>query len=394
MNRIRMMGLMLVLGAFLLYSQQYQIQGTITNQADFPVKNLVAKLARAGHQATTDTAGNFLVSGSVDIWVANNGMRAATAPVPVFKNDRFIVNLPEKSAQVTVELYTVQGQRIDRVHGGLLGRGEHSIPIASQKQTGASMIVALVTVNNAAYKFKLLRNGSRTFSCCRERGNLFAENGLARSAGAPLDTLVIYRKDSVEYTIPITATSARYRIMLDLLPYEITEDVAIKEDRRGPEEVGTELRQQNIYPYDLWTYLTGPDDAWCSEFLAWAYRAAGYPMGSDEGTATRPRWLQKGNTGIRSWFQNTANKHEWVDRSSAKWETFVPVYGDFVRYDNSGGGHTGIVRYVNGTTMYTVEGNVSNSVRLRTITNYKSNSSLDGFGRRSGVRQDTHTQVF
>jgi len=38
------------------------------------------------------------------------------------------------------------------------------------------------------------------------------------------------------------------------------------------------------------------------------------------------------------------------------------------------------VRYAQGTTLYTVEGNVSNKVTFRTISNYKSYSSLDGFG--------------
>ena len=39
----------------------------------------------------------------------------------------------------------------------------------------------------------------------------------------------------------------------------------------------------------------------------------------------------------------------------AEWETFVPAPGDYVRYDNAYGGHSGLVRYVSedDETLYT-----------------------------------------
>ncbi|MBN1130768.1 MAG: CHAP domain-containing protein [Chitinispirillaceae bacterium] len=390
MIRLRLTTVVVVVAVSLLHAQTYQLQGTIRNQADFPVKNLTVRLAKAGHRAVTDTAGNFLVTGPV-VTRTIHGTRSVSVTPPLFKNNRFFVTAGYAGTPVSAELFTVQGRRVGEAYRGTAGRGEQQIPLALE-QTGASLVIAHITVGSALYRFKLMHSGASTYSCGVESAGAVSSWG--RSGSLPQDTLVIFRKDTVEYRIPVTAVASRYQILLDLLPYEITEDVAIKEDRRGPEQVGAELRTQNIYPYDLWTYLTGPDDAWCSEFLCWAYRVAGYPTGTDAGTTTRPRWLLKGNTNIRSWFQNTANLHEWIDRTSPKWETFVPVYGDFVRYDNSGGGHTGIVRWVSGTSLYTVEGNVSNQVRIRTITNYKSNTSIDGFGRRSGVRQDSHTQTF
>jgi hypothetical protein len=390
MPRCATFGITLTSLALFLYAQQYQLQGTVKNQADYPVKNLVVKLIRAGHQVVTDTGGNFLISGSVGTMCDVGAMRASH--FPQFRNNAFLISTPEQGMPLSVELFSAQGRRIGKVvRRRSTGLREQALPV-DLHGTGASIVVADVSIGSTRYRFKLLRSGSVFYISDNDPYRTAAVRN--RTAALPLDTLAFYRKDSIEYTIPITATSARYQVLLDLLPYEITEDVAIKEDRRGPEQVGSELRAQNIYPYDLWTYLTGPEDAWCSEFLCWAYRVAGYPVGTDEGTAARPRWLLKGNTNIRDWFQNAANKHEWIDRTSPKWETFIPVYGDFVRYDNSAGGHTGIVRYINGTTMYTVEGNVSNQVRLRTLTNYKSNTSIDGFGRRSGVRQDSHTQVF
>lgn len=56
--------------------------------------------------------------------------------------------------------------------------------------------------------------------------------------------------------------------------------------------------------------------------------------------------------------------------------------GDFIRYNNSQGGHSGIVRYESGDDLYTVEGNVDNRVELRRIRNWRSQADTDGIGRR------------
>lgn len=390
MNRHTTGGMLSICCVFTLYAQTYQLQGTIKNQADFPVKNMVVKLARAGHQTVTDTGGNFLIGGTAYL-PRGTGSTQRISAFPVLRNQAIVVSVQENATEVVVEMVAGNGRRIGTIERRTVGPGEHRFPL-KMENGGMSVALAIIRVGASVFRAKLLWNGAAY--CMSGNNSWQAAKDFSKKAGQPLDTLQFFRKDSLEYAIPVTAASARYQILLDLLPYEITEDVAIKEDRRGPEEVGSELRALNIYPYDVWTYLTGPDDAWCSEFLCWAYRVAGYPTGTDAGTATRPRWLLKGNTTIRDWFQTTANKHEWIDRTSSQWETFTPVYGDFVRYDNSSGGHTGIVRWVSGTTLYTVEGNVSNQVRLRTITNYKNNTTIDGFGRRSGVRKDSHTQVF
>jgi len=161
-----------------------------------------------------------------------------------------------------------------------------------------------------------------------------------------------------------------------LVSKSISDDIvsiAVAENGRGPQEVGREI---NFYPYDLGRYL-GPDEAWCSEFVAWVYRVAGDPFtGGYEGG-----WLLRSSTQIRSWFQN--NKR-FINKSDPDWNSFIPVAGDYIRYDTSGGGHSGIVRYVEGSTLYTVEGNVSNLVRLRVINDWRNASnSIDGIGVRN-----------
>jgi hypothetical protein len=56
--------------------------------------------------------------------------------------------------------------------------------------------------------------------------------------------------------------------------------IAIYEEGRWPDDVGKDLGR---HPYDLGRYLD-PGQAWCSEFVSWAYQAAGYPLtGGKEG---------------------------------------------------------------------------------------------------------------
>lgn len=147
--------------------------------------------------------------------------------------------------------------------------------------------------------------------------------------------------------------------------------IAVAEDGRGPEDVGKEI---NEYPYDLGRYLSD-GEWWCSEFVSWVYKVAGLPFsGGSQGG-----WMLRGNTGVRSWFQK---KSLWIGRDDPDWASFVPAPGDFMRLDTSGGGHSAIVRKISGTTLYTVEGNVSDRVVLRTYSNYKNNTKIDGFGMR------------
>lgn len=155
-------------------------------------------------------------------------------------------------------------------------------------------------------------------------------------------------------------------------PGEAIVALASAERGRGPNEVGEDL---GSYPHDLGRYLER-DEAWCSEFVAWSYRAAGHPLsgGSENGG-----WMITYSQALRSWFQQHGS---FISNGSSMWRTYTPKAGDYIRYNNSGGGHSGIVRYASGTTLYTVEGNVSNSVKLLTLTNWRDRSNIDGIGTR------------
>ncbi len=153
--------------------------------------------------------------------------------------------------------------------------------------------------------------------------------------------------------------------------------VAAHEEGRGPNDVGDDLGR---YPYDLGRYLE-PDEAWCSEFVSWVYKVAGYPLtGGHEGG-----WMILTSESLRSWFQKNST---YISNGSSKWSSFTPQPGDYIKYNNSGSGHSGIVRYMSGSDLYTVEGNVSNRVQLKRVSNWRSQSNIDGIGRKNAGQDD------
>ncbi len=149
--------------------------------------------------------------------------------------------------------------------------------------------------------------------------------------------------------------------------------IAIAEEGKGPDEVGVSTG------FPLTDYADDLTGGWCSEFVSWAYWRGGCPFSDNWGNYP---WMLGGSTQIRQWFLDYSR---FIAQTDPEWATFVPQPGDYIRYNTSGGGHSGIVRYAEGTTLYTVEGNVNNIVMLRSLRNYKTDYSdpvdgIDGFG--------------
>jgi len=170
---------------------------------------------------------------------------------------------------------------------------------------------------------------------------------------------------------------------LEILPDEALPDVmgapsdilaiAVAEEGKTLEQVGVSTG------FPLSTYAGEAPGGWCSEFVAWSYWRGGCPFTGQRGTYP---WMIGGSTQIRQWFVTNSR---FVYQTNAEWESYEPQPGDYIRYNNPEGGHSGIVRYAEGTTLYTVEGNVNSKVMLRTLRNYKTayadpEDGIDGFG--------------
>ena len=87
---------------------------------------------------------------------------------------------------------------------------------------------------------------------------------------------------------------------------------------------------------------------WCAYFLSWVARQAGIPIG-EQGQgygAVDSVWAWAGRTG----------------RAAAPGSGYRPKPGDLMVWH----GHIGLVERVEGSTVHTIEGNTSNSVKRRT----------------------------
>jgi hypothetical protein len=118
-------------------------------------------------------------------------------------------------------------------------------------------------------------------------------------------------------------------------------------------------------PYWSW-YGFESRVSWCATFVSWCANQCGY---IDVGVI--PKFAACQAQGI-PWFK---------DRGLWQGPGYVPVPGDIIFFDWQGDGHSdhvGIVEYVKGDVVHTVEGNTSNSVARRS---YRiDSSSICGYG--------------
>ncbi len=125
-------------------------------------------------------------------------------------------------------------------------------------------------------------------------------------------------------------------------------------------------------------YMGGICQSWCANFVSWVYMTAGVPFTGGESGG----WRLPAVSGLVDWFKANGN---WYDNSAG---ATPPKPGDVIAFSYSGHGvdssgsldHTGIIETVSGTTLTTIEGNSSNSVRRNTYTNYTQISSIVGWG--------------
>lgn len=146
--------------------------------------------------------------------------------------------------------------------------------------------------------------------------------------------------------------------------------IASEQGGRSGGMVGREREGQSIGP--LRDYVK-PGGLWCTDFVSWVYRIAGVPFtGGYQGG-----WHLTNNYAVRRWFQR---QNRWVAKGTPEFTRFQPRPGDYLRFHTNRHGHSAIVRYVAGHTLYTIEGNSRGLVRLRRYWHYQQNRRIDGFG--------------
>ncbi len=123
-------------------------------------------------------------------------------------------------------------------------------------------------------------------------------------------------------------------------------------------EIGYKEQGKNRTKYGAWMGTNGV--AWCHMFTSWCAYKAG-ELSNVPKTASTSYGMQ--------WFKNKG-----LFRAKGK---YIPKRGDFV-YFKTGRSHVGLVEYVSGNTLHTIEGNSSDRVTRRTYS--LSERTLTGYG--------------
>jgi len=382
--------LLFLSSVFLLNAQTIDISGTVKNQAKVAVVKMEVALKSLGIKTATDSSGKFSIKQTG--FVSFHEQRQQVAPR--IKGNQFVIPVTSGSQKVSIDIFDLKGSKVATVIDKVLPQGEHTVPLMNNSNTrlSASVLVAVVRRGSDMARFQIAKMDNGSFLIREFSSGTSDCSAVQQTAAAPaLDSLFFIRRLKIEgqdkvlneFAIPITKWTDKFEVIVDLIPYEAIEWGKTQVGLRDT-AVGKELKQQNIYPYDLYRYSKGT--AWCSEFYSYILRIGGCPLGDDEGTATSPHWLVNGWPDMITWFKNNA---KYVEKSQIDAQTYVPNPGDFVQMAE----HTTMVRYLIGTTLYTLGGNEGSKVALATRGNYKTFSGLNGYGRRSGITGNSYKSI-
>ena len=385
----------IIFGAFICFlisalNAQIDLKGTVINQADFPVDSLEVTLKGLGHTDMTDVDGKFQIA--VTGITTQNQKRL---PAPRFRGSHFIVPVTASNQNVSVQVFNLKGAKLSTVTK-VLSEGEHSLPLLKNNRVASSsVLIAIVKRGSDLAKFQIIKTGANGYLLREFAGGVSDySQTLAKSSPLPaLDSLQFIRSITVEgeaevfieFTIPIEKWIDEFEVTLDLIPYEAVEYGKTQEGRSN-ETVGEEFgtSPNGTYPYEFQTYWNG---AWCSEFYSYCMRVGGCPLGSDDMVGSYPEWMKLGWNILISWFEDNA---EYIERSEIDAQNYVPNPGDFIQMNE----HTAMVRYINSDEdVVCLDGNWGDKVVLSTRGNYKTFSGLNGYGRRSGLIEDSYISI-
>lgn len=289
-----------VLALFLYgFTQTVNITGIIFNQADTPVEGMVVLLKHNQISDTTDENGAFHLLKNATTVSKNKHFFSECISIT---GDRLSILPGVRGTDITFELFSLNGAKLFSINDLKIGQG---ISVSRYLKT-SKMHIGIIRIAGRTYKFNMIKMGNKVVS-----RNIIdrVSPSLCKTGQIDGDTLSFVRKGVVEFEKYKTELVDEINVKLDLVPLEVI-DLAVKEEGRYPDEVGRDLK---IYPYAISNYLqkTGSGvhdyEAWCSEFVSWAYKAAGYELSGEY----NEQWMIGGSIQLRSWFQEKA---EFVDR--------------------------------------------------------------------------------
>ena len=134
-------------------------------------------------------------------------------------------------------------------------------------------------------------------------------------------------------------------------------------------QLGYHEQGVNVTKYGAWY---GMQDEWCAMFVSWCAKEAGIL----NKVVPSYSWCESGAT----WYKRK-DRYGWRGK-------YTPKPGDVVFFYNPRKKapyyHTGIVEYVEGNNVHTIEGNADDAVRRRTYS--LSYSNIQGYGMNGGIK--------
>ena len=147
------------------------------------------------------------------------------------------------------------------------------------------------------------------------------------------------------------------------------------------------------FNYNAGDWLGTYSYAWCASFVSWSLYQS---RCTDQASYKYACRFNKGDTSCiwkeyscTAWVSQLSNYTSYYKKSAYRGGSYTPIYGDIIFFKNSKGPcHVGIVVYVSGGRVYTIEGNTSSGTGLEAngggvyFKNYSLSSSyIHGYAR-------------
>ncbi|MBF0433289.1 MAG: hypothetical protein HQK83_18565 [Fibrobacteria bacterium] len=195
LKRITLITILACLG--ITYSQTILLKGKIVDKTGVPVAGAVTSLQKAGLSDTTDGDGKFTISNYNTTEIHNN-QALNRMGVPVINNGYLLFSISE-SKNVSIDIFTVNGHKLTRLHGGRLAQGAHRFPITSKIiEQGVYLVKAEIGKN--VFTAKYVHTGSFTTSSVKFESHSLGH--LAKTA-AGVDSLIVSIDDSVYTSLEV-----------------------------------------------------------------------------------------------------------------------------------------------------------------------------------------------
>jgi sulfatase modifying factor 1 len=182
MNKAYTIFMALLSYAALSSAQDVTITGTVTGNGAPLAGARISLINRPHLVAFTDATGAFSLSGAVPVM---NGKRADKCPVPSIVNGRLLFYAETNSGKISVDLFSLRGDRIFSHELANPAPGKHVIPLMNAAQ--GVYIVRFIS-NAGSYVMKMT-NG--TGSTALKQRNILLTTPAAKAAAGFVDSLVV-----------------------------------------------------------------------------------------------------------------------------------------------------------------------------------------------------------